>query len=325
MIWTEQSKRILEDILLAVSLTDQELQLSLRGFSRQKMEEEALAGEAFRWMTLIQDGGMDREMTGKKASPEQIRTAFQSFLSVLAAGEYTPEDAENLRKACREEGIPAPPRKLYIADCHFYDKQLCSRMDMRPFPDGKEMNRQMIRKWNEKVRPQDDVYILGDFSVAGGRDSFKVVSRLTGHLHLIAGNHDHFFEDVKHFPSGSFMWVRDYEEHLDGDKKVILCHYPIMCYKKQYARKPDGSPCAYMLYGHVHNTQDERLLNRFIRQTRSTRVTTRDGTETSIPCNMINCFCMFSDYQPMTLEEWIAIDSRRRALLNEEEKGRDLS
>ena len=31
-----------------------------------------------------------------------------------------------------------------------------------------------------------------------------------------------------------------------------------------------------------------------------------------IPCNMINCFCMFSDYQPMTLDEWIKIDRKRR-------------
>ena len=24
-----------------------------------------------------------------------------------------------------------------------------------------------------------------------------------------------------------------------------------------------------------------------------------------IPCNMINCFCMYSDYVPLTLDEWI--------------------
>lgn len=31
-----------------------------------------------------------------------------------------------------------------------------------------------------------------------------------------------------------------------------------------------------------------------------------------IPCQMINCFCMFSDYVPLTLDEWIILDQKRR-------------
>jgi len=27
-----------------------------------------------------------------------------------------------------------------------------------------------------------------------------------------------------------------------------------------------------------------------------------------IPCNMINCFCKYSDYEPLTLDEWIALE-----------------
>lgn len=68
-----------------------------------------------------------------------------------------------------------------------------------------------------------------------------------------------------------------------------------------------------MLYGHVHNSQDEVLVNEFIRQTAATRVKSRyvDKPE-PIPCNMINCFCMFSDYTPLTLDEWIEVDAERR-------------
>ena len=71
-----------------------------------------------------------------------------------------------------------------------------------------------------------------------------------------------------------------------------------------------------MLYGHVHNTHDEQLIHRFIMETRSTSVMTRHATAPEkIPCNMINCFCMFSDYQPMTLDEWIETDRKRREAL----------
>ena len=27
---------------------------------------------------------------------------------------------------------------------------------------------------------------------------------------------------------------------------------------------------------------------------------------------MINCFCMYSDYTPLTLDEWIELDAKRR-------------
>ena len=53
--------------------------------------------------------------------------------------------------------------------------------------------------------------------------------------------------------------------------------------------------------------------NRFILETRATRASSRYRPEPEpISCQMINCFCMFSDYQPMTLDEWIKIDRKRR-------------
>ena len=51
-------------------------------------------------------------------------------------------------------------------------------------------------------------------------------------------------------------------------------------------------------------------------KTRETKVWSRyTKVPEPIPCNMINCFCMFSNYQPMTLDEWIEIDGKRRDML----------
>ena len=61
----------------------------------------------------------------------------------------------------------------------------------------------------------------------------------------------------------------------------------------------------YMLYGHVHDTQDQRLLEKFQKMTRGTVTVNASGEEPHIPCNMINCFCVYSDYEPLTLDEWI--------------------
>jgi hypothetical protein len=77
-----------------------------------------------------------------------------------------------------------------------------------------------------------------------------------------------------------------------------------------------------MLYGHVHNTFDEYLVNEFINRTRDRKriLSTGDSTELiNIPCQMINCFCMFSDYVPLTLDEWIEVDKTRREQLKKED------
>ena len=71
-----------------------------------------------------------------------------------------------------------------------------------------------------------------------------------------------------------------------------------------------------MLYGHVHNSPDEKLVNEFQEITRRTVVTNAKGVTGPIPCQMINCFCMFSDYKPLSLEEWIKVDAERRSRLS---------
>ena len=69
-----------------------------------------------------------------------------------------------------------------------------------------------------------------------------------------------------------------------------------------------------MLYGHVHDTRDEILVDQFVHQTRKTLYQGPGGkVPGTIPCQMINCFCMFSDYTPLTLDEWIEVDAERRA------------
>jgi hypothetical protein len=55
------------------------------------------------------------------------------------------------------------------------------------------------------------------------------------------------------------------------------------------------------------------MLEQFQEMTRNTVITDARGTERHIPCNMINCFCKYSDYEPLTLDEWIVCDNRRRA------------
>ncbi len=207
--------------------------------------------------------------------------------------------------------------RYFISDLHFYHQNLNEQMDCRGFADGKEMNEYMIRQWNRRVGPKDEVVILGDLSVGKGKATNVIVEQLNGRLILLEGNHDRFLGD-KQFDRSRFEWIGPYLELQDHKRKLVLCHYPILCYNGQYRKMRDGSDRTFMLYGHVHNTCDELLIHQFQTITRNTLRPLRGQEEPGhIPCHMINCFCMFSDYTPLTLEEWIEKDGERRAGLGE--------
>ena len=108
-------------------------------------------------------------------------------------------------------------------------------------------------------------------------------------------------------------------EFKENKCKIVICHYPIMCYNGQYRVDDKGKPRAYMLYGHVHDSHDERLLHQFQNQMRDTKVLSKGSDEPkNIECHMINCFCMYSDYEPLTVDEWIENDRARREKLDSE-------
>ncbi|MDO4977613.1 MAG: metallophosphoesterase [Eubacteriales bacterium] len=205
--------------------------------------------------------------------------------------------------------------RYYISDLHFFSERLNDNMDCRGFADAKEMNEVMIRKWNEKVKPKDEVVIIGDFSMGSGEETNELLKRLNGLLYLIIGNHDYKYLESPAFHSERFVWIKHYAEMKDNKRKVVLSHYPIFCYNGQYRRNKNGYPSTYMLYGHVHDSQDEYLVRQFKETTRNTLYQSRFDTEPKpIPCNMLNCFCMYSDYTPLTLDEWIQNHKERGAL-----------
>lgn len=206
----------------------------------------------------------------------------------------------------------------YISDLHFGSIRTGKHTDLRGFKCLEEMNAYMIEHWNMRVQEDDEVIILGDFCVSTlSEDVEEVLRSLKGKKSLIIGNWDRYLDNPD-FDRSLFQWIAPYKEIEDGKRKIVLSHYPIFCYNGQYLFCEDGSPKTFMLYGHVHNTMDETLVNSFIRQTRvkERSLIGKEGLH-SIPCQMINCYSGFSDYIPLTLEEWIEVDAKRRASMEE--------
>ena len=187
----------------------------------------------------------------------------------------------------------------YIADMHFGHKNIL-KYDKRPFAGTGQMDEEIIRRWNELVCDDDTVYVLGDaFFIKSEERSIEIMKRLNGHKRLIRGNHDR--------NNGKLLklWesVSEYEEIKDGGHLVVLSHYPMMFYNHQH----DG---AVMLYGHVHNTREWELVEKW----------QQELLQTGIPARIINVGCMmdYMDYAPRTLDELLAARSDKSAKTNQE-------
>ncbi len=146
----------------------------------------------------------------------------------------------------------------FIADTHFGHEniiKLCSR----PFSLLKEMDEELIARWNARVNGGDTVYILGDilWETCNPED---FLPRLNGKKILIAGNHDkkwlkkyggQFFEEVTFFK----------EIRLDG-KDITLCHYPLV--EWDGCRKEGSKKLGWHIYGHIHNNYLPEYRNLFL-------------------------------------------------------------
>lgn len=201
--------------------------------------------------------------------------------------------------------------RYYIADNHFFHEGINFRMDHRGFKTVELMNEYMIEKWNSRVRRNDEVVILGDFSIGKAEETNDMLSKLHGRLYMICGNHDKWLQN-KSANLSRFKWIKDYAEMNDNGRKVILCHYPIMCYNGQFRIDKNGNPKVYMLHGHVHKTQDVIGIHKYKEFVRNYLRQCRDSDEPKpAPINIINCFCMHSNYVPLTLDEWITLEDER--------------
>jgi calcineurin-like phosphoesterase family protein len=106
------------------------------------------------------------------------------------------------------------------------------------------MDAVLLERWNAKVKPADEVYILGDlfFRCAAPEPILKA---LAGRKHLILGNHDHTW--TKRVRLGDYFESVQTLKEVEIDGRILtLCHYPMLSYPQ--ARR------GFMVYGHIHNS-----------------------------------------------------------------------
>lgn len=141
----------------------------------------------------------------------------------------------------------------FTSDLHFYHKNVIKHAN-RPYSDEDEMNVGIISNWNKKVKEEDEIYILGDFTMKGTEYATAVLKRLNGKKYLIKGNHDKFATQET-FDNSLFEWVKDYYELQYKNTTFILFHYPIEEWNHYFR----GS---IHLHGHQRNSPEYNIKNR---------------------------------------------------------------
>jgi len=136
--------------------------------------------------------------------------------------------------------------KIFLtSDNHFSHKNIhkfCPHT--RPDADIEVMDQKMIRRWQEQVGPEDDVFALGDFFFCDSERAKNIMNQLTGRIHLIYGNHDRVIRNDVQLQK-KFASVQEYKELNTPHGTFVLFHYPIMEWNKMHHG-------AYHCHGHIH-------------------------------------------------------------------------
>ncbi len=141
-------------------------------------------------------------------------------------------------------------RVFFTSDNHFSHKNIHNFCPTtRPDADWNVMDQKMILQWQNQVRQEDTVYMLGDVFFCDSARAISIMERLPGHKHLVYGNHDKAIRSNATL-RGMFESVAEYKEVKVNKQDLVLFHYPIYEWNKMHHG-------AINLYGHIHNELSE--------------------------------------------------------------------
>lgn len=172
-----------------------------------------------------------------------------------------------------------------VSDTHFGHAGVCRFTEadgvtkIRPWTDPAEMDEEMIRRWNDRVRPNDKVYHLGDVVI--NRKALPTLRRLNGDKVLIRGNHDIFRDDEYR---EYFRELRAYHV-LNG---MILSHIPL--HPESLGRFGTN------IHGHLHTNRVKKIVGVDVR-TGEFKYSTENDVR-------YHCVCVEqTDFAPILLED----------------------
>ena len=136
-----------------------------------------------------------------------------------------------------------------IADTHFGHKNVIE-FESRPYYDIQDMNAELISAWNATVAVDDEVIIVGDFSLMSPARTLDLITQLNGHKILVRGNHDKDKVVNRLLEEGELEVCHDVGMRLMiGKVHSYVSHYPL-----QTGERPN----IVNIHGHIHNQPSDQ-------------------------------------------------------------------
>ena len=136
---------------------------------------------------------------------------------------------------------------FFTADTHLGHENIIKYCN-RPFASIEEHDEEIIKRWNEKIGPDDIVFHLGDFAFASESYIKYVLEQLNGKKYLIFGNHD-WKRMTKSICQKYFVDVSQQMVIRIDNQLIYLNHFPFLCFAGSWR----GLDAAWQIFGHVHS------------------------------------------------------------------------
>jgi len=153
-------------------------------------------------------------------------------------------------------------RRWFTSDQHFGHTNIIAFCD-RPFNSVWHMRTALIENWNACVQPDDEVYVLGDFTMGSANDLLNIGRELSGVKFLVPGNHDLCWRGKSRprpamYIEAGFAVLDDVVDlTLEDGRAVRLCHFPVAgdhTVEDRFTHyRPTVGEGQWLLHGHVHN------------------------------------------------------------------------
>lgn len=177
----------------------------------------------------------------------------------------------------------------FTGDTHFGHANVI-KYTSRPHENVEQMDRALIVNWNSRVRPEDEIYHVGDVGLCSEKHLASVLRQLNGKKHLVYGNHDKMIRKTPELQE-FFVWCKDYAEVNVEKQRIILSHYAMRVWNKSHG----GS---WMLYGHSHGSLPEE----------------KHMLSTDVGIDAVEGFCPISFKEVaarMAKREWVPVDHHK--------------
>lgn len=139
----------------------------------------------------------------------------------------------------------------FTSDLHFcHDRGFI--YEPRGFENVEEMNKTIVENWNNIIKKDDIVYILGDLILNDNAKGIHLLSTLNGQKKIILGNHDTQarIELYKALPNTEVIGYADMLKY--NGYHFYLSHYPTVTSNVDDYEKPLKQR-VLNLFGHTHD------------------------------------------------------------------------